>query len=672
MSTSASPELEEDPSPASHLPIKTFKGHTDTVLSVRYFKNGKWMASQSRDGTVRIWDVESGNQIGKSLAQKKPARSMDISPNDQKLAIGKREWITLLDLESGKAQLVWRTNQGQTDGLCVAFLPGGTMIAARHISARGIVFLDVDSGECVKELHLGKTFTRLAFSPDESRLAVVLFSQVEAFDVASGETVCGPFAGFNSFSSVIWTSDGQQIITASDSTESVRLWDYRTGREVDGPKTGPGSLHIALSPDGRLLGSRVRGTIRLWDLSARQQLGNPLRTQTKSWLFSFAWSPDGQAVVAGDFGRTGDIYLWDISPFVPVDSDQVTLSTSRSRPNSISSDILNLAAGPPPTSPPPQHLELNTSPASGEDENWEYFTDESFDSVLDLPADGKHLAQRRKRRRRRAAPVAEASASPHPISVVPNPHTIPNFPNNPRQKQAPAPPSPEEPASDAHTEPGGSSSPSHAPTKTRLWGQALTLLKWTRTHKKPRKDCDEPHKTPPDHSASPTSGPGTPFKPSAHNAKASNTAPDSSLPSLFSRVRARFSRDKRTPEEIEMRPPQEIHLPKYSRVTKVALAEADARLYTPKQKKEPEPEDSDDAASEESIRDDGCLNAICFCEYLKWRKYRRELRKEEQQRQERRERKGQERQEQERLAQQHEQVQDQVNGENKLVGVSSA
>ncbi|KAH7906794.1 hypothetical protein BJ138DRAFT_1129646 [Hygrophoropsis aurantiaca] len=121
-----------------------------------------------------------------------------------------------------------------------------------------------------------------------------------------------------------------------------------------------------------------------------------------------------------------------------------------------------------------------------------------------------------------------------------------------------------------------------------------------------------------------------------------STSPAKPVINLFARIFAHFRRDKRAANNIEMQPPRASHPPKHSPVVKVPLAEADARLYTPGQKKEPEPVDDGDV-SEESIRDDGCLNAICFCEFFKWLKYRRELRREECQRQERRERRRQER-----------------------------
>ncbi|KAH7909051.1 hypothetical protein BJ138DRAFT_1156161 [Hygrophoropsis aurantiaca] len=152
--------------------------------------------------------------------------------------------------------------------------------------------------------------------------------------------------------------------------------------------------------------------------------------------------------------------------------------------------------------------------------------------------------------------------------------------------------------------------------------------------------------------------------------------------SLLTRIWARFSRNKHTPGTIEMQPPREARPAKHLRDRNVQLGQADPRLVIapPRRKHRPRPvakhdvtahvqeeasaqeqklvqnqgleqvqetarhqepvqeeesdsaDDDNDADGEkeeaESFRDDGCLNAICFCEYLKWRRYRRDLRRQ--------------------------------------------
>lgn len=57
--TTSSPSKESS-SPVAENLKQVLKGHSKEVLSVAYSPDGKWLASGSRDGTVRIWEAVTG------------------------------------------------------------------------------------------------------------------------------------------------------------------------------------------------------------------------------------------------------------------------------------------------------------------------------------------------------------------------------------------------------------------------------------------------------------------------------------------------------------------------------------------------------------------------------------------------------------------------------------
>ena len=46
-----------------HSDLLTLKGHTDRVTSVAYSPDGKRLASGSGDKTVKVWDLQTGQEL---------------------------------------------------------------------------------------------------------------------------------------------------------------------------------------------------------------------------------------------------------------------------------------------------------------------------------------------------------------------------------------------------------------------------------------------------------------------------------------------------------------------------------------------------------------------------------------------------------------------------------
>jgi WD40 repeat protein len=127
-----------------------------------------------------------------------------------------------------------------------------------------------------------------------------------------------------------YSSDGKTLISASvDNT--VRLYDVAARHEIGEPITfwqrtassTSGGAQVAISPDGRTLAvglQDINGSrIELWDLVGRTRSPDSIPSQP-GWVTSLAFSPDGQTLAAGyGAGSTdgdanyGGVRLWNVA-----------------------------------------------------------------------------------------------------------------------------------------------------------------------------------------------------------------------------------------------------------------------------------------------------------------------------------------------------------------------
>lgn len=143
---------------------QTLVGHTQEVQSVAFSPDGQTLASGSTDGTVKLWNVNTGKAFRTLFGHTDSVWSVAIAPDGKTLASG--SWdrtVKLWNLETGELQ---RTLNGHSKQVySVAFSPDGRILASGDLG--GTIKLWSTRNGCQKGTLKGHTDSvEISFSED--------------------------------------------------------------------------------------------------------------------------------------------------------------------------------------------------------------------------------------------------------------------------------------------------------------------------------------------------------------------------------------------------------------------------------------------------------------------------------------------------------------------------
>ena len=299
----------------------TVAGYTHYVYSVAFNPNGKFFASGYADGSIRFWDAETGRHL-KTFKKGYEASGLVFSEDGKTLAYADGLHIRLQDVGTGEEKM--RLTEHTLGMHSMALSPDGNILASGSEDMT-IRLWDMHTGEHKKTLngHTHRVYS-VAFSPDGKTLASGSDDNtVRLWDVDTGETEriltghAGEFDVNNGqFSvegvkSVAFSPDGKTLASGGGDNV-IHLWDIRTGkREMTLIGHTNGVFSLAFSPDGKTLASgSVDSDIRLWDPDTGQH--KKTLTGHSAWVRSIAFSSDGKTLVSGS--DDGSVLLWKIDP----------------------------------------------------------------------------------------------------------------------------------------------------------------------------------------------------------------------------------------------------------------------------------------------------------------------------------------------------------------------
>jgi WD40 repeat protein len=168
------------PSPALQ---HTLAGHTGWVGSVAVAPDGTWLATGSRDCTVRIWDPATGACTATLTGHTGSVESMAVAPDGTWLATGGHDRVRIWDPATGACTATLTGHTGSVGSMVVA--PDGTWLATTGSSDKKVRIWNPATGACTATLtgHTGWVQS-MAVAPDGTWLATGDHDRVRIWDPA--------------------------------------------------------------------------------------------------------------------------------------------------------------------------------------------------------------------------------------------------------------------------------------------------------------------------------------------------------------------------------------------------------------------------------------------------------------------------------------------------------
>ena len=341
--------------------IRSFPGHTESVGSVVFSKDGALVLTGSVDGDVQLFRTDTSALIATFDGGEEAGAAIAVFSGDEKQVIVARTGgqIAVWDVASraivdqkafftaelfGKPILsvdgalvaaatsqnaveVWNIAEARrvrtiTYGdnraiLSLAFSPDAQFVLLGTTAARADVWSLSGGGNAPSESYTfsdmsAKSVTQIAMSPDLSRIVMADGAGgIFGFQRGSPTPVDVLGGGSDVLLALVFSPDGRQLLETS-TDGFARVWDLESATLVTRFRIGvSGAFNegsAAFSPDGSQILTGTLAAARLW----RADTGHRLVSLTDNGgeVNSVAFSPDGNLAITG--GADTNARLWDV------------------------------------------------------------------------------------------------------------------------------------------------------------------------------------------------------------------------------------------------------------------------------------------------------------------------------------------------------------------------
>ncbi|KAG2755739.1 WD40 repeat-like protein [Suillus brevipes Sb2] len=278
----------------------TLKGHEKAMTDVAFILGTRLLVSGSEDESLRVWDLDTGKQVGEPLlGHDAEIAALAASPDGRWIVSGVYNGSILVwEVSTNKTELkrVPVSFKGHEYQVCnVVFAPDSKTFASASKDETVCVWKR-ETGEIVfGPLKVGSWAYSVSYSPDGTKLAAGTNEHIIVWNLKTGKEL---LKIEQRAWRVAFTPDGLRLV--SGNRKNIRISDATTGdiiKQFDAHTDQP-FLSLAIAPNGtKFVTTSHDKTTRFFDLTTFEQIGEPLEHPDGVW--GVAFSKDGQFIATG-------------------------------------------------------------------------------------------------------------------------------------------------------------------------------------------------------------------------------------------------------------------------------------------------------------------------------------------------------------------------------------
>jgi guanine nucleotide-binding protein subunit beta-2-like 1 protein len=241
--------------------------HSHFVQDVSISSDGQFALSGSWDGTLRLWDLQSGETTRRFVGHSKDVLSVAFSADNRQIVSGSRD--KTINLWNTLGQLKYTlSDDGHSEWVsCVRFSP--------NLASPLVVSAGWD--KLVKVWDLTKCKLR------------------------------NNLIGHTGYVNTVTVSPDGSLCASGGKDGVAMLWDLTEGKHLQMLEAGDTINALCFSPNKYWLCAAVGGSIKIWDLESKvcvdeikpAEFANASKKAVPIQCISLAWSGDGNTLFAG-------------------------------------------------------------------------------------------------------------------------------------------------------------------------------------------------------------------------------------------------------------------------------------------------------------------------------------------------------------------------------------